>query len=82
MGTLVRIGIWRIMIYTLDHPPVHVHVVGPNGRAKIALNCQRGRPLPIAAFGMDAALLTKLVDAVAERQDSLCEAWRQLHGST
>lgn len=74
------------MIYTLDHPPAHVHVVGPDGRAKIALNCQQGNPLPnplpIVAHGMDAATLKKLVDAVAERQDGLCEAWRQMHGSS
>ena len=47
MGTLLRVGNWRVMIYTLDHAPAHVHLVGPEGRAKIALNCPKGPTVPI-----------------------------------
>ncbi|OYV37212.1 MAG: hypothetical protein B7Z83_05145 [Thiomonas sp. 20-64-5] len=40
--TLLRVGGWRIMIYTHDHRPAHVHAVSPNGRAKFLLNCADG----------------------------------------
>ena len=29
MPTVLRIGGWRIAIYPNDHPPAHVHVLGP-----------------------------------------------------
>ncbi|WP_126447342.1 DUF4160 domain-containing protein [Sterolibacteriaceae bacterium J5B] len=40
MGTLLRIAGWRIMMYSLDHPPPHVHVVGPGRPGE---NCLKPR---------------------------------------
>ncbi|WP_131112258.1 DUF4160 domain-containing protein [Sulfuricystis thermophila] len=81
MGTLLRLAGWRVMIYTLDHPPPHVHVVGPGGRAKIALNCAGGMPLPISAFGIRPDVLKELTRTIAANQTMLCEAWRRTHGT-
>lgn len=81
MGTLLRIGAWRVMIYTLDHAPAHVHLVGPKGRAKIALNCPDGPALPIDVRGIDSAELKEIVRTVQQRLPELCLAWRMTHGS-
>ncbi len=81
MGTLLRIGAWRAMIYTLDHGPAHVHLVGPDGRAKIALNCPDGPPVPIDVRGVDAAVIKKSVRLIGESLSQLCQAWRSLHGT-
>lgn len=61
------------MIYPRDHGPPHVHIVGQNGRAKIALNCPDGSPLPIEAYGMDSRTLRQLLGIVAENIKMLCE---------
>ena len=31
VATILRVGKLRVMIYSNDHPPAHVHIVGPNG---------------------------------------------------
>jgi hypothetical protein len=80
MGTLLRVAGWRVMIYTLDHPPAHVHFVGPEGRAKIALNCPEGPLLPIDVRGIDSAVLKRLLHVVEQELSVLCRAWRTLHG--
>jgi hypothetical protein len=51
MGTVLRIGVWRVMICTQDHRPSHVHVVSGAGRAKILLNCPDGPAVPRACSG-------------------------------
>jgi len=81
MPTLLRIDHWRVMIYSLDHPPAHVHIVGPEGRARIALNCPNGPAIPIDAHGIAAATLKRIVIAIEAEIAGLCEEWRRIHGS-
>jgi hypothetical protein len=81
MGSLLRFGPWRVMIYTRDHGPAHVHVVGPEGRARIALNCPDGPPVPIDAFGIDTATLRRIIDEVAGEIERLCREWSLIHGN-
>ena len=81
MGTVLRIGGWRVMIYTLDHAPAHVHFVGPEGRAKIVLNCPDGPVLPIDVRGFDTATLKKALHIVEQELSKLCQAWRSIHGT-
>ena len=80
MGTILRIGSWRVMIYTLDHAPAHVHLVGPEGRAKIALNCPTGPGLPISIRGIDAATVKGAVNVIERELMELCQIWRSMHG--
>lgn len=82
MGTLIRFGAWRIMIYVKDHGPAHVHVVGPDGRAKIELNCPGGPPLPVDVRGIDAITVRQVVGLIADDLARLCAAWREIHGTT
>ncbi len=81
MGTVLRMGTYRIMIYTHDHRPAHVHVVGVDGRARIALGCPDGPATAIDAVGMEATTLRQAVALVAENLELLCTAWRSLHGT-
>jgi hypothetical protein len=69
------------MIYTLDHAPAHVHLVGTEGRAKVALNCPDGPALPIDVRGCDAPMLKKMLQDIGQALPMLCQAWRSMHGS-
>nr|WP_288121080.1 DUF4160 domain-containing protein [Thiomonas sp.] len=80
MGTILRIGAWRVMIYTQDHRPSHVHVVSGAGRAKILLNCPDGPVEPEHARGMDAATLRRVLRGIEAELARLCNAWRNTHG--
>jgi hypothetical protein len=43
MTTVLRLNNIRVVIYTNDHPPAHVHAVrGNKARAKFVLNCPHG----------------------------------------
>ena len=44
MPTILRFRGLRVMIYTHDHWPPHVHVIAPEAQAKIALGEARQRP--------------------------------------
>jgi len=44
MPTVGRIDGLRIVIWTNDHRPAHVHVIGPDGEAVFNLNCPDGPP--------------------------------------
>lgn len=81
MGTIFRIGGWRVMIYTQDHRPSHVHVVSGQGRAKILLNCPDGPVEPEHARGMDAITLRQLLREVEAKRPLLCNAWSRTHGA-
>ena len=69
MGTVFRIGVWRVTIYTLDHAPAHAHLVGQGGWAKIALNCPMGPALPIDVRGLDAVTVKKALRVIGFDQD-------------
>ena len=81
MGTIFRIGNWRVMIYTDDHAPSHIHLVGPDGRAKIALNCPEGPAIPIEARGISSAVLKIALQQINEKLAALCGKWRLIHGA-
>jgi hypothetical protein len=80
MGTVFRVGGWRVMIYTLDHAPARVHLVGPEGRAKIALNCPTGPVVPISIRGVDAVTIKSALVAIEQELTELCRIWRSMHG--
>lgn len=86
MATLLRHGANRIVIYSEDHRPSHVHVVGPEHAAVFLLNCN-GDPLahgPVEIRenhgfkGKDLEPIAALVEAHLEK---LCAEWRRVHGA-
>ena len=50
MPTILSFRGLRVVIYTNDHWPPHVHVIAPEARAKIALGEARRRPIVTASF--------------------------------
>lgn len=81
MGTVFRMGSWRVLIYTHDHAPAHVHLVGPEGRAKIALNCPNGPVVPIEARGVDAGTLREALPLIDVELAVPCATWSSMHGA-
>ena len=58
-------------LYTTDHPPPHVHVVGPGANAKFRidpLECMYSR-------GFSKSALSQIERFLRERQDIIQEAW-------
>ena len=48
------------MIYSYDHRPPHVHVIGPGAEARIALGHEGERPWVMRPAGMWSKLLRRL----------------------
>lgn len=71
---------FRLVIYTLDHEPAHVHVTGP-GQAKINLRGEDGAPELISSAGISRADLRRLMSEVAEHQARLLAEWERIHGA-
>lgn len=79
MATVGRAHGFRFVIFTNDHSPPHVHVVGPGGEAKIVLEADGG-VRPDWSAGISAGDLRRLLLAApAEREHFLAE-WRRIHG--
>jgi len=79
MVTVHRESGLRIVIFTDDHEPAHVHVFG-DGAAKIDLAADDGAPALVWAEGMKRNVIRKAIRIVAEQQEHLLECWRDLHG--
>ena len=85
MVTLLRNGKIRIVIYSEDHRPSHVHVVGVDQAAALLLNCN-DEPLlngPVALrenHGFSARELRPIIELVEANLALLCAEWRRIHG--
>ena len=79
MVTVHRERGFRVVIYSDDHEPAHVHVYG-DGTAKIALAGAEGMPKLLSASGMKEGDIRKAVRIVAKQQDHLLECWSEIHG--
>lgn len=78
MVTVHREGGFRIVIFTDDHPPAHVHVQG-DGTAKIVLIGTDGEPELIFADGMKRGDIRKAVRIVTDQQSYLLDCWSEIH---
>lgn len=79
MVTLHREGGLRFVIFTDDHEPAHVHVVG-SGSAKINLAGRDGLPELVRNGGLKAGDLRKAMRIIGERQAAMLERWKAIHG--
>jgi len=80
VATILRVGKLRVMIYSNDHPPAHVHIVGPNGSARVRLGEADRLPLVLENEGLSRRQLTLALRAVLEHRHQLNEAWKRIHG--
>ncbi len=76
MPTVLLIDGLRVVIYPNDHPPAHVHVVGPGWVVVINLIGLQLREV----IGCNEREARRVLRLIAERRDALLEAWRQIHG--
>lgn len=80
MPTALRVAGYRIVIFTDDHLPAHVHAVSGIARAKIALGSADESPSVIEVEGINKNDMRKIFAAVCENQDVLLAKWREIHG--
>ena len=79
MVTVHREAGLRFVIFTDDHEPAHVHVIG-DGNAKIDLTGPDGKPELVTNDGFKAGDLRKALRIVAERRALLLAKWNEYHG--
>lgn len=79
MVTIYRAHGLRIVIFTDDHEPAHVHVFG-DGHAKINLMGPDGGPELDWAEGMKRNEVRRAMHVVTEEQATFLERWREIHG--
>ncbi len=79
MPTVLREANLRVVIYTDDRPPPHVHVFG-DGETKIAFVGQDGAAEVVRIVGADRRESRRALDIVREKRDYLLERWRDIHG--
>lgn len=79
MVTIYRAQGLRIIIFSDDHEPAHVHVFG-DGQAKINLIGPDGLPALIWAEGMKANDLRRALHLVHDQQNAFLAKWREIHG--
>lgn len=82
MPTVIRVRGLRVVIFTNDHWPPHVHVIGPGQEAKIALSGKARHPTVMATAGFSRAQLAVILVEIDRHHDLLMQRWREIHGDT
>jgi hypothetical protein len=80
MPTVHRFDGLRVVVYTADHRPAHVHVLGADGEAVFNLNCPGGPVELRGSFGFSARRLNRIRAGLAGVLSRLCDEWRRVHG--
>ncbi len=79
MPTVLRDGNLRVVIYTDDHPPPHVHVFG-DGETRIALHGNDGEPEVTRSVAANIRESRRALQIVRENRTYLLERWADIHG--
>lgn len=79
MVTIYRAHGLRVIIFTDDHEPAHVHVFG-DGQVKINLIGLDGAPVLVWAQGMKGNDVRRAVQIVHDQQEAFLARWREIHG--
>ena len=81
MVTVHREGGFRVVIYSNDHEPAHVHVIG-DGEVIINLLGADNLPEVRQAYGATNADIRKALRIVTEQRASLLAKWQEIHDGT
>lgn len=79
MVTIYRAHGLRVIIYTDDHEPAHVHVFG-DGHAKINLTGPDDGPELVWAEDMKRSEMRRAMALVTEHRQAFLARWREIHG--
>lgn len=71
----------RVVIYSNDHRPAHVHVIGNGHEATFKLNCPEGPPALDENYGFSKRELTSILAELAAVLTDLCARWGEIHGN-
>jgi Domain of unknown function (DUF4160) len=72
---------WRVVIFTNDHRPPHVHVLGPQEHARFELLCDLGQVRLMSNLGFSLKQLQQIADHLLKHISRLCAMWGRIHGS-
>ena len=78
MVTIHRAHGLRVIIFTDDHEPAHVHVFA-DGQAKINLIGPDGVPELVWVEGMKRTDLRRAMKLVCDQQDAFIARWKEIH---
>ncbi len=70
---------FRLVIYTQDHEPAHVHITGA-GQAKINLIGPEGMPELVYSIGIKRSDMRRLMAEAIEHRDHFLNEWERIHG--
>ena len=76
MGTIAVYRNVRIVIFSRDHGPPHVHAIGPDAEAVFAI----GNLELVRCKGFDSQSVAKIRRFLEVRKTELLEAWNEIHG--
>lgn len=75
MPTIIRENGFRIVIYTNDHEPPHIHALKAGTEARIFLD-----PVSLWDSNMKSKDARQAVEIVEANHDILLEKWYEIHG--
>lgn len=78
MVTIHRAHGLRFVIYTDDHEPAHVHVLGGGGEMKVAIRGADGLPEMVYAIGIKANDRRRAMDEIRAHQDRFLALWHEI----
>ena len=81
MPAILRLGKLRVVIYTNDHRPPHVHVIGSGAAARVALGEEDERPWLMTNEGLSRRQLGQALVEIGRNRDLLVQRWREIHGN-
>ena len=81
MATVLKFLSYRVVIYSNDHRPCHVHVMSAEHEAIFELNCPDGPPSLRENYGFRKATLNLIASHLQDDLADLCRQWRQIHGN-
>jgi Fe2+ or Zn2+ uptake regulation protein len=74
------IGGARVVIYSNDHRPAHVHVISGDCEAVFNLHCPDGPPELRENYGFSRGAIRSLRARLREALEALCQEWNRIHG--
>ena len=80
MATVERFKGYRVVIYSNDHRPPHVHVMGADGEVVFRLQCPGGPALLREVYGLSHAKVSDIARQLDHRHEDLCRHWRRIDG--
>jgi Domain of unknown function (DUF4160) len=68
------------VIFTNDHRPPHVHVIGPGESARLELHFYLGKVKLMDSVGFKLKQLREIEAYLLNHIEHLCSEWERVHG--